>query len=53
MLGTNGMLPAKKNAAAIIARCKRVCFHKNLPGAIANAASQIRPRVYYDRVTFR
>src|SRR5260370_13029101 len=47
------MLPARKNAAAIIPRCKRVRFHKNLLGTIAYAASSIRPRVYYDRVTVR
>jgi hypothetical protein len=51
--GTNEKLPTRKNAAAILPRCKRVRFDKNPLGTIANAASPIRPRVYYEHVTVR
>src|SRR5260370_21488816 len=53
MRGTNERLPARKNAAAVIPRWNRVRCHMNLLGTIAYAASSIRPRVYYDRVTVR
>jgi hypothetical protein len=51
--GTNEKLVARKNAPANIPRCKSVRFHKNLLGTIANAASPIRPRVYYDHIGVR
>src|SRR5258708_34095141 len=53
MRGTTEMLPARKKAATAIPRWNRMRFHKNLLGTIAYAASSIRPRVYYDRVTVR
>jgi 3-keto-L-gulonate-6-phosphate decarboxylase len=53
VLATNEILTAKKNAAAANPQCKKVRFHKNLTANIAKAASQIRPRVYYDLVTVR
>ncbi len=51
--GTNETLVARKNAPAIIPHCKRVRFHKNPLGTIANGASPIRPRVYYDHIGVR
>ena len=53
VLATNEILTAKKNAVATNPQCKKVRFHKNLLGTIANVASPIRPRVYYDLVTVR
>ena len=51
--GTAGMVAARNNAAAVIPRRKLLSFQENLFEAIGNAASQIRPRVYYDPVTAR